>query len=88
MRDKRFTAQEMREVAEGLVDSCIADNISILVGHGNLKVVKGDRIVAILRYAAEVLGRCAESRLNFHSCPAERNIIDYIIRGNSGKEEK
>lgn len=53
MSESRFTAQEMREVAEGLVDSCVADYISILVGHGNLKVVKGDRIVAMLRQAAD-----------------------------------
>lgn len=57
MSESRFTAQEMLEVAEGLVDSCVADNISILVGHGNLKVVKGDRIVAMLRYAAGVVER-------------------------------
>ena len=62
MSESRFTAQEMREVAEGLVDSCVADNISILVGHGNLKVVKGDRIVAMLRQAADAENELAQLR--------------------------
>ena len=69
MSESRFTAQEMREVAEGLVDSCVADNISILVGHGNLKAVKGDRIVAMLRQAADAEDELAKAKRP-DACPA------------------
>lgn len=42
---------------------------------------------ALLAYAAMV-ERCEEARLDFHSCPDERDIINYILRGDTGKEER
>lgn len=42
---------------------------------------------ALLAYAAMV-ERCEEARLDFHSCPDERDIINYILRGDAGKDNE
>lgn len=45
-------------------------------------------VAEMLRQAAEMRERLDELLLDFHSCPDERDLFNYILRGDAGKEGK
>ena len=85
MENKTYTAQEMREAADFFVRNAEMVRQKVL---SNAILANIHDLIPMLRHSAEVVERCEEARLDFHSCPDERDIINYILRGDAGKEEK
>ena len=81
---KIYTAQEMRDIAENITRVDVMDGLTC---REHCYPVEKE-VKSMLRYAADVVERCEEARLDFHSCPDERDIINYILRGGAGKEEQ
>lgn len=85
MASKIYTANELREAADFFVRNAEMVRRKVL---SNAILANIHDLIPMLHQAAEIQERCEEARLDFHSCPDERDIINYILRGDAGKEKK
>lgn len=97
---KRYTAQEMRDMAENITRVDVMDGLTC---REHCYPVKQE-VKSMLRYAADmvercekVIARCNEAKdMNSHNYSFDKQafamdlqeIINYILRGDAGKEEK
>lgn len=79
MTNKIYTAQELREAALSCETVEVADQFYS---------AEMDRAATMLCYAADVVERCEKLKLNMIPHRHDKEIVDYIIRGDAGKEEK
>lgn len=103
MKIKEYTAQEMREMADAIINECEDEEAGLVyespakAGH----IFYPDEASAMLRQAAEMLGRCEEKRKELDeewfydgaenlTIPMNEcyKIVDYILRGDAGEEEE
>ena len=101
MTSKKYTAQELREVAENITRVDVMDGLTC---REHCYPVKQE-VKSMLRYAADVVERCEKMILpcdfdgepcvpsdagNCPSCdsPTHNTPFNCILRGDAGKEEK
>lgn len=95
MASRVYTAQEMREMATACQDNadCILADVEAEGGCTYQPLCKNDvaeysTISDMLRQAADMRSRVDELSLTFHSCPDQRDMLNYILRGVAeGKSE-
>ncbi len=84
MESKIYTAQELSETANNLDSVYVAPECE-----DKKEQYKHLSLASImLRQAAEMRERLDELLLTFHSCPDERDLLNYILYGNTGKDGK
>ena len=104
MANSKYTAQEMREMADAIINECEDEEAGLVyespakAGH----IFYPDEASAMLRQAAEMRERAEELKAQcLKICGREtcdhngdkcvccaRDVIDFIVRGDDGKEEK
>ena len=104
MANSKYTAQEMREMADAIINECEDEEAGLVyespakAGH----IFYPDEASAMLRQAAEMRERAEELKAQClricgrKTCDHKgdkcvccaRDVIDFIVRGDAGKEEK
>ena len=98
MASKVYTAQEMREI-EQLINLNSSDEDCLFICNYTKDKWEMENIFdyneeatlkvkAMLRQAADMRERIGELLITYRSCPAERDMLNYILRGDAGKEER
>lgn len=91
MSDRRYTAQEMREMANKLD----GENSEYAICHYDNQDnewrplwANPNSAVRALRQAADMVERCEKLRFNMIPHKHDTEIVSYILRGDAGKEKR
>ena len=99
MESRIYTAQEMSDVSQRMKESGFDGEIILTVkqSDGSYKEYHGDDIIEMLRQASEMRERAEEVRsrhslyygkIDYEHETAIVDEVDYILRGDAGKESK
>ena len=99
MESRIYMAQEMSDVSQRMKESGFDGEIILTVkqSDGSYKEYHGDDIIEMLRQASEMRERAEEVRsrhslyygkIDYEHETAIVNEVDYILRGDAGKESK
>ena len=85
MTNKIYTAQELREAEDFFVRNAEMVRQKVL---SNAILANIHDSIPMLRYAAEVVERCENLKLNMIPHRHDKEIVDYILRGDEGNDNE